>query len=316
MKQMNRFIEITKKEYNVTQVHQYYFDEEELANLLDEIIHNCSYVVHGSFKVPYDAKVDFHKQEIIEGATLPNNEPLFINIESLYPFSSHSGLIHYENDSIGVIGTKVCVPQLAYIINEILRNNPEGIIRLEDYSRSDELIDIDDKIVIIGDDIDKLRELRDKKCKGQYFDSKLLKEFYQRLCELIKVGLISEKEEFEDKYSKMMELDHVSSYEVEGNEKRFYRYYYDREAIISLKEIIKKRFPSSQLVRIIDRILNDDEEGIRELEFYPQRDEYAMDIFRRNYDAIKAFIYPKICIRCERIFTPSGEQAKLYTLSF
>ena len=309
------YIEIVSKKCHNIQVHRYYFKSEDLRNLLDEIIQNCYYVIYGNFKVPYDAIVDCENTKIIEGAKLPNNEPLFIDIEKLYRFSSHSGLIHYENDSIGVVGKQVCIPQLAYIIKAILDNNQSGIEQFKNYMKSNELIDIDDKIARAGNNLDQLRELRDRRCNGQYFDIELLKKYYQRLCELITVGLVKEREEFEDPYANEKELGYVSFHETVGNEKRFYRYYYEKEAIVSLLEIMNRKIGSSQLACIINRIINDnDEEGIRELEIYPQRDEYSRDIFRRYYTAIKSFIYPRICVKRERTYSTNEGQEKLYKL--
>ena len=99
----------------------YYVDinKDKLKELLNKIIKELNYKVYGEYILSNDLEVDFKNKKIISGAFLPNGDDLFVNIKDIYKFTS-SGQYSYHNDSIGIIGEKVIVPELVNIRQDIL----------------------------------------------------------------------------------------------------------------------------------------------------------------------------------------------------
>ncbi len=197
-----KFIE---KNDNVEKVYSVYYDAEKLKKLLDEIVKNASYKIDGKFTAPYNAS--FEDNVFTSGASLPNGDPMYENITSIYRYTSN-GPYSYHDDSIAVEGTEVNPPELAFIIERILAENPNSIYAFLDYPNHEELIPIDEKIAtankkideIDNFDVDKkfealdnLKQLCEDKKAKKYFDVDLLKLYYLQARSLFELQLVSEK---------------------------------------------------------------------------------------------------------------------------
>lgn len=195
------------KEYNdiIERVYSVYYDSEKLKKLLDEIIKNVSYKTEGTFTAPSDAK--FEGNRFISGADLPNGDPMFENIKRIYRYTSDEPW-SYHDDSIGVEGTKVTIPCLAFIVGNILADEPNSIYQFLNYPADDELIPIDEKIETTNkiinetdnfdfdnkiDALNHLKSLYEKKQNKEYFDVELLKHYYLQARSLFELELVSEK---------------------------------------------------------------------------------------------------------------------------
>ena len=110
-------MEYIENKDNVERVYSVHFDNEKLKNLLDEIIRNVSIRINGKYTAPDNAR---YKDNVFTyGAELPNGDPMYENIQSIYRFTS-TGMYSYHNDSIAVEGTLVKPPRLAHIIARIM----------------------------------------------------------------------------------------------------------------------------------------------------------------------------------------------------
>ena len=198
-------MELIEKSDNVERVYLVNYDNEKLKELLDEVVRNASYKTNGKFTAPYNAS--FEGKKFTSGADLPNGDPMYENIKSIYRFTS-DGPYSYHNDSIAVEGTKVTPPKLAFIIRGILSEEPNSIYEFLNYETNDELVPIDEKIVAANkavDEIDNfdfnkkrnaldtLEQLCEDKESKKYFDVELLKKYYLQASSLFELELISEK---------------------------------------------------------------------------------------------------------------------------
>lgn len=198
-------MEFIEKSDNIEKVYSVYYDSEKLKKLLDEIVRNVSYKTDGKFTAPFDAS--FEGNVFTSGANLPNGDPMYENIDSIYRYTSH-GYYSYHNDSIAVEGTLVTPPKLAFIIEKILSNEPNSIYNFLDYATSSELVSIDEKIIVANKSVDEidnfdydkkinalnnLKQLCENKKEKKYFDSELLKQYYLQACSLVEFQLVSEK---------------------------------------------------------------------------------------------------------------------------
>ena len=200
-----KIMEFVEKNENIERVYSVCYDVEKLKELLDEIVKKASYKTDGRFTAPYNAS--FEGNVFTSGADLPNGDPMFENIKRIYYYTS-DGPYSYHNDSIAVEGTQVTPPELAFIIERILSDEPNSIYELLNYATHDELVPIDEKIAaanravngIDNFDFDKkinaLNSLKhfceDKKTK-EYFDVELLKQYYLQARSLFELQLVSEK---------------------------------------------------------------------------------------------------------------------------
>ena len=187
----------------------YYVDinKDKLKELLNKIIKELNYKVYGEYILSNDLEVDFKNKKIISGACLPNGDDLFVNIKDIYKFTS-SGQYSYHNDSIGIIGEKVIVPELVNIIQDILLEKDGSIEGLLNYKDNDDIMHIDlrienlnyfintisnfdftNKIQAIND----LKKLCEYKEKGYYFNTTLLQNYYMQVLNCIELNLTSEK---------------------------------------------------------------------------------------------------------------------------
>ena len=146
-------MEFIEKSDNIEKVYSVYYDSEKLKKLLDEIVRNVSYKTDGKFTAPFDAS--FEGNVFTSGANLPNGDPMYENIDSIYRYTSH-GYYSYHNDSIAVEGTLVTPPKLAFIIEKILSNEPNSIYNFLDYATSSELVSIDEKIIVANKSVDEI----------------------------------------------------------------------------------------------------------------------------------------------------------------
>lgn len=189
----------------IERVYSVYYDSEKLKKLLDEIIKNVSYKTEGTFTAPSDAK--FEGNRFISGADLPNGDPMYENINRIYRYTSDEPW-SYPYDSIGVEGTQVTPPELAFIIVSILADEPNSIYEFLNYPADDELIPMDEKIETTNkiinetdnfdfdnkiDALNYLKSLYEKKQNKEYFDVELLKHYYLQARSLFELELVSEK---------------------------------------------------------------------------------------------------------------------------
>lgn len=197
-----KFIE--KKE-NVEREYDVYYDREKLKEILDEIVKKTIYKTDGNFTAPHGAS--FNGNEFTKGASLPNGDPMYENIKKIYYYTS-SGPYSYHNDSIAVEGTQVTSPELAYIIEKILADEPESINEFFEYFFHPELVPIDEKIKKLNNEIDeidnfdfdrKINALNNLKCLCEekrvkaYFDPDLLRKYYTQAYFLFELRLVNEK---------------------------------------------------------------------------------------------------------------------------
>ena len=201
-----------ENDHNVQRVYNVFVDDEKLSELLNLIVKRVNYEVEGTFTLPYNVRVDYKKNRILSGANLPNGMSMFKNIKKMYPFSSHDSYGYY-NDSIALEGTQVVVPYLAYIIKRILRKEINCIGDFLNYKNNDELVYIDDKIELLGNEVDEmdntspdnkisllneLKQLCEDKRNNHYFDVGLLKGFYQEALDCVQLQLVEEKTIYND----------------------------------------------------------------------------------------------------------------------
>lgn len=197
-----KFIE---KKGNVERVYEVYYDCEKLKGILDEIVKKTSYKTEGKFTAPSGAS--FKGNEFTNGASLPNGDPMYENIKRIYYYTSN-GPYSYHNDSIAVEGTQVTSPDLAYIIERILADEPESIYEFLDYFFHPELVPIDTKIEKLNKEINnidnfdfdkKINALNNLKCLCEekktkaYFNTDLLRKYYTQAYSLFELQLVSEK---------------------------------------------------------------------------------------------------------------------------
>ena len=124
-------MEFIEKSDNVERVYSVYYDDKKLKELLDEVVRNASYKTDGTFTAPYNAS--FEGNVFISGADLPNGNPMYENIKRIYRFTSN-GPYSYHGDSIAVEGTQVTPPELAFIIERILSDEPNSIYKFLNYA--------------------------------------------------------------------------------------------------------------------------------------------------------------------------------------
>ena len=132
---------------------------------------------------------------------------MYKNIKNIYPCTVK--YIYSTYDAIAILGTKVEVPMLAYIIRDILAGEDNSINRLFMYEDDEELVSIMERIASLNSDILKisnfdfdrkinelynLKKLCEKEKKKQYFNLELLNKYYVRTISLIDLQLVSEKE--------------------------------------------------------------------------------------------------------------------------
>jgi len=195
-------IEYIIQEDNIERRYTVLIDAEKLKELLDEVVRKCSNRTYGKKHEVFSfAEFDEEKKEFISGASLPNGDPMFENIENIYHLSGDTiyGFLH---DYIGVDGIKVTPPYLAFILAGILEGNQKSIYCLEKYEHHEELISHSDKIELVNEAIESISNYEvDKKIKGLEYlkklleaenNAKLLRVFYEQAKEIIKTKLISE----------------------------------------------------------------------------------------------------------------------------
>ena len=192
-------------EGNVKKIYSVHFVKDQLNDILNGVCREACYKVKDDrHDMPSGAK--WEKNKIIDGAKLPNGDPMFININSIYEYASNGGY-SYHNDSVGIDGTKVVVPKLAYILVDIINKKDCCLKELLDYANSPELVSIDKKISILNDKInkcsntnydekigllEKMKELCEKKKNNHFFNASLLTTYYEETCSTILLELEEE----------------------------------------------------------------------------------------------------------------------------
>lgn len=201
-------------EGNVKKIYSVHFDKKKLTNVLNHVCRETRYIVKDDrHDMPSGAKYEGNK--IISGAELPNGDPMFINIKSIYTYTS-GGPLSYHNDSVGIDGAKVIVPELAYILADLLTNENADLQAFLDYEKSDELISIDEKIAMLSYELEKgsnmdydkkihlidydkkiqllemMKTMSEKKEKNQFINAYLLRMYYKKACSIIELHLEEE----------------------------------------------------------------------------------------------------------------------------
>ena len=186
-------MEFIEKSDNVERVYSVYYDDKKLKELLDEVVRNASYKTDGTFTAPYNAS--FEGNVFISGADLPNGNPMYENIKRIYRFTSN-GPYSYHGDSIAVEGTQVTPPELAFIIERILSDEPNSIYKFLNYATHDELVPIDEKIAAANKAVDEIDNFDfDKKINAlnslkQFCEDKKAKKYFSILFFIILIGVI------------------------------------------------------------------------------------------------------------------------------
>ena len=195
-----------EKNEKIERVYSVSCDVVGLTKLLNRIVEKGSYRVDGTFDLPSDAQVDYDKNVIISGCTLPNGAPMYENIKRIFAYES-KGQYSYHNDTTAVVGTKVVVPALAEIVSGLIAGDEESIYKFMDYSSHSELVPIDERIVAANDEVNdinnidydrkvaalgKLRDVFEQRETGQYFDVEQLRSYYETACTLISFQQVSE----------------------------------------------------------------------------------------------------------------------------
>ena len=164
------------------------FDRKRLEKVLNEIVKKTSY------------RINFNEERSFSIRTekLPNGDDKYENIR----------IGHVQDRPCIIEGTEIVSPRLAYIIEEILLGNPDSLNDLIDYKDNIELIPIDNRIDNINTIVNSLnnfdfdnkiaalkslKNLCEKKAASQYFDAKVLKEYYFQVSSIIKIRLANEK---------------------------------------------------------------------------------------------------------------------------
>ena len=190
---------------NVKKIYSVHFDNEKLEDVLNGVCREACYKVKDErLEMPSGAK--WKENKIIDGAKLPNGDPMFININSIYEYTSNGGY-SYPNDSLGIDGTKLIVPKLAYILADLIDNKEGSLKEFLDYEHSPELISIDKKISILSARIDnvnnenynrkielleQMKELCENKKNNHFFNASLLAIYYEEACSIIELHLEKE----------------------------------------------------------------------------------------------------------------------------
>ncbi len=164
------------------------FDRKRLEKVLNEIVKKTSY------------RINFNEERSFSIRTekLPNGDDKYENIR----------IGHVQDRPCIIEGTEIISPRLAYIIGEILLGNPDSLNDLIDYKDNIELVPIDNRIDNINTIVNSLnnfdfdnkiaalkslKDLCERKAANQYFDAKMLKEYYAQVSLIIKIRLASEK---------------------------------------------------------------------------------------------------------------------------
>ena len=181
-------------------------NKDELQTILDLIVKMGSYKETGRFRAADDSEPDFENYCFVKGETLPNGSPAFEDIISFFRYKSN-GQDGFQNDAIGVEGTKIILPKLAYIIEGLIHDNSDSVRDFILYPYDDELVSIDERIQnanaavnhIDNADYSRkvnalgiLRDLFDKKNKHEYFDVEFLKRMFNQAANAVSYQQISE----------------------------------------------------------------------------------------------------------------------------
>ena len=190
-----------------TRVFDVSYNKDQLEDLLNKIVRECSYKVKGEFRHRCgEIRYGYMPYQIIDGPRLPNGESLYQDITRIY--DDFDGMCSCFDT---IEGSKVIVPELANIVARLIKEDSSAIDSLLAYENSDELVSVYTKIDETVNEIHKksssternvdklielskgLEELRNKQIKNQYFDPILLGYYYSMIKCLISYELVSEK---------------------------------------------------------------------------------------------------------------------------
>lgn len=208
-------MEFIEKDDMCESIYLVFLDKVELENLLNDIVRNTSYKIDGTFTVP--SGVVFKDNEFVSNdyVSLPNRDPMYINIKNIYRYTLRDSVYGYHGDSVAVEGTEITSPKLASIIKEMINDYPDSIRDFLAYSDSDEMTLIDDRIARANKEVDEidntetkkkicalnnLKELCDLKKEKKYFNTELLKAYYSKAMSLVVLQLVGTKYEGNPKF--------------------------------------------------------------------------------------------------------------------
>lgn len=199
----------TKKEGKSTKTYEVSYDKEQLKELLNKIVRECSYKVKGKFEHNCGEIIyEYNPYRIIDGPRLPNGDFIYQDIKKIY--DDFDGMCSCIDT---VEGSMVMVPELANIVARLIKEDSSAIDSLLDYENSDEFVSIESEIDLkvkeihkksstAEKDVDKLIELskklemlRNKQTNNQYFNLVLLGMYYSMVKDSINYQLVSDKKE-------------------------------------------------------------------------------------------------------------------------
>ena len=197
------------KKGNSTKTFEVSYDKEQLKELLNKIVRECSYKVKGKFEHRCGEIVyEYNPCRIIDGPRLPNGDFIYQDITRIY--DDFDGMCSCIDT---VEGSMVIVPKLANIVVRLIKEDSSAIDDLEAYAYSDEIISIDTRIErtvneihkkssTAEKDVDKLielseelKQLRNKQNNNQYFNLVLLGMYYSMVKDSINYQLVSNEKE-------------------------------------------------------------------------------------------------------------------------
>ena len=176
------------KRNNVENVYEVNVNTNEIRQIINVLVRNCSYRERGSFVAPVEATISEDKK--LSGALLPNKDPMFERIKNVYKIKGEDSF-----DSIGVDAVKVTPPKLTKILKGLIDGESTSIYDFIIYKNDSELVPIENRIMKLNFELEddpsdkekqkELTELCEDYKYGRYFDADVLSDFYDKARSLI-----------------------------------------------------------------------------------------------------------------------------------
>ena len=190
------------------------FNKEELTKLIDDIVKNVNNIKK-EVGCEYSLDVGRIKDDrTLSSPLLPNGSPRYINVDKVEYYSSNSQ-VGYHNDRCKIYGVEVEVPRLAYILKNIIDGDSFSIDELLEYKDHSDIVPLLDRVMkleneittmdfsdpAIVDAIIEYQKLLNKKDENvnDKFNTDLLKEYYDRALELVKIKSVTKPKKLEKK---------------------------------------------------------------------------------------------------------------------
>lgn len=188
-------------------------DRELLETILSDIVTNTSYTTPlKEHKLPCDTLEMSIENEIAK--TLPDNvTPIYTEVsltDKVVPSDVNDKIVRPYGHPI-IIAVKRVVPELAYILRDMLDDKDYAVERFLAYEDDGEMVDIDERISSANDAKDVITEfttptdenikvqksvfdiaynLDKMKKDGEVFDTELLRKLYNRIAEVCTIRLV------------------------------------------------------------------------------------------------------------------------------